>query len=360
MNSNPDANNLSGKALLIGSFPLRDHREAVKLILEYTPEIPCWPQLPAFPSEGMLIQFSRGLPGFEPERLLLNPEKPDFEEDRLRFYAEYLAVTEAGAPISETRFALTPEDAPGLYALLEAGDVRRLPAVKGQITGPFTLATGLKLPDGRAVFYEPELRDLVVKLVALKARFQVETLRKLSETVIIFFDEPALSGFGSSAFVGVSGEEVLSALSEVAGAVRSTGGIPGIHVCGNTDWSLLLADSPFQIVNFDAYDFSEKFISYAKELKDFLKKGFVAWGLVPTLRAEVLERETPESLLERFNSLVEETVRRTGLSPEEILSRSLLTPSCGMGTLSPELTLKALKDLRALSFTRSPSGRTPV
>ncbi len=350
MNSNPNVNKLSGKALLIGSFPLRDHREAVRLILEYTPEIPCWPQLPKLPSEGMLLQFSRGLPGFEPERLMLNPEREDFEEDRLRFYEEYLAVTEAGAPISETRFALLPEDTPGLYALLEAGDARRFPAIKGQITGPFTLATGLKLPDGRAVFYEPELRDLVVKLVALKARFQVETLRKLSETVIIFFDEPALSGFGSSAFMGVSGEEVLSSLSEVAEAVAAAGGIPGIHVCGNTDWSLLLSNTTFRIINFDAYDFSEKFISYTKELKEFLKRGFVAWGLVPTLRAEALERETSETLSEKLNALLQETARRTGLSPEEILSRSLLTPSCGMGTLSPELTLKALKDLRALSL----------
>ncbi len=341
---------LSGKATLIGSFPFEDHREAVKLILEYTPEIPCWPQLPALPSEGMLIQFSRGLPGFDPERLRLNPEAPGFEEERLKFYEEYLTATEAEGDLEETRFKLTPEEAPGFFLLLEeASEKAPLPAVKGQITGPFTLAVGLKLPDGRAVFYDPELRDIVVKLVALKARWQVEKLRTLSEIVIIFLDEPALSGFGSSAFMGVSREEVLAMLNEVATEIHRAGGLIGAHVCGNTDWSLLTT-SPINIINYDAYNFSENFIAYDQDLKEFIKrKGLIAWGLIPTLRAEDLEKTTPEELAERFKSLVLELAVRTDLSKEDILNHSLLTPSCGMGTLPRELTLKALQDLKKLT-----------
>lgn len=357
MNSSPAASELAGKPTLIGSFPFTEHREAVRLVLEYTPEIPCWPQLPAR-GEGMLVQFSSGLPGFDPEKLVVDPGRDDFEEERLRFYEEYLSVTEGGEALEETRFFPAPDEVPGLYVLLEAVSGGPSPlALKGQITGPFTLATGLKTPDGRALFYDPELRDLVIKLVALKARAQAEFLGKAGRPVVVFLDEPALSGFGSSAFVGVSREEVLSALSEVISEIRRAGALVGIHVCGNTDWSLL-TESPIQIVNFDAYDFSEKFIAYDRELKEFIKKGGrVAWGLVPTLRREDLERVSPGDLLRKFESLVEELSSRTGLSPGEILRASLFTPSCGMGTLSPELVRKALSDLRSLSEALSPSFR---
>ena len=34
--------------VLIGSLPLQDHSEGVKLVFEYTPEIPLWVQLPAY------------------------------------------------------------------------------------------------------------------------------------------------------------------------------------------------------------------------------------------------------------------------------------------------------------------------
>ena len=51
-------------ATLIGSLPLTDHGKASDLIMEYTPEIPFWAQLPAHKKEGMMVQFTSGLPGF--------------------------------------------------------------------------------------------------------------------------------------------------------------------------------------------------------------------------------------------------------------------------------------------------------
>ncbi len=336
---------LSGKATLIGSFPFEDHSQALDLILKYTPEIPCWPQLPRRKEEGMLVQFSRGLPGFDPEGLLLNPEGS--EEEKLAFYEEYLAVTQ-GHPLEETRFKLYPEEAPGFFLLLKAG--KPFPAVKGQITGPFTLALGLKLPDGRAAFYDLEARDMITKLVALKARWQIEKLKTLSETVLLFIDEPALSGFGSSAMVGISPEEVLGLIKEVAEEVHRGGGLLGIHICGNSDWALV-AESAVDIINFDAYGFAEKFIGYGPQLKPFLKRGgFIAWGLVPTLQKKDLKELTSQELKLRYQDLREKLAQATHLPEEEIERFSLFTPSCGLGTLSQELTIKALELLKDLVF----------
>ena len=51
--------------VLIGSLPLYDHAQGVKLVFEYTPEIPLWVQLPAYKEEGMIAQFQPGLPGLK-------------------------------------------------------------------------------------------------------------------------------------------------------------------------------------------------------------------------------------------------------------------------------------------------------
>ena len=48
---------------LIGSMPVKDHQEAHRLVMDHTPEIPPWVQLPAFRQEGMVPQFLPGLPG---------------------------------------------------------------------------------------------------------------------------------------------------------------------------------------------------------------------------------------------------------------------------------------------------------
>ncbi len=53
----------NGLPTLIGSLPAANHQQAMDWILEATPEIPLWPQLPAIPKERMLNQFIEGLPG---------------------------------------------------------------------------------------------------------------------------------------------------------------------------------------------------------------------------------------------------------------------------------------------------------
>ncbi|NPB09595.1 MAG: hypothetical protein GXO17_04505 [Thermodesulfobacteria bacterium] len=331
-------------ATLIGSFPGRDHRQAVSLILEHCPEVPCWPQLPAYPQEGMLVQFSRGLPGFDPQSLTLDPTTPDFESEMLAFYEEYMAVEEGRKSLSESLFAQKPEEVPGLFALLEAlEDGKASPrAVKGQITGPFTLATGLKTPDGRAVFYDPNLRDLVVKLVAMRAAWQAERLAKIGVPVILFLDEPALAGFGSSTFVGVSREEVSAALSEVAEKVRAAGGLPGTHVCANTEWDLLV-EAGLSVINFDAFDYLDRFLLYASTLGDYLRRGgLLAFGIVPTLKPEALEAAEAEGLSQRVGEALGRLSAESGVDEETVARASLITPSCGMGTLGEDLAQRAL------------------
>jgi hypothetical protein len=104
--------------------------------------------------------------------------------------------------------------------------------------------------------------------------------------VIIFIDEPALAGFGSSELISISKEEILACLREVVDAIHTDGGLAGIHVCANTDWSLVL-ESGADIVNFDAYAYFDRFILYGDPIREFLAAGgMLAWGIVPTLEPE--------------------------------------------------------------------------
>jgi len=293
----------------------------------------------------MLRQFCTGLPGFDSEKLVLDPGAPGFDEEMLAFYEEYMAIQEGGEGLLESRFATSREEAPGLFLLAEeiSRGVVQPKALKGQVTGPFTLGTGLKTPYDKAVFYDLQWRDMVTKLVAMKGAWQAAFLGQLGYPVLLFFDEPALAGFGSSAYVGVSEEDVVQALSEVAEAIKAQGALPGTHVCANTEWRLLV-EAGVSVISFDAYDYLDRFLLFADDLKRFIEKGgIVAWGIVPTLKPEALEKATSSELTKRLKEALEELARKTGIPAEKIVKQSLVTPSCGMGTLPEHLVDVALR-----------------
>jgi methionine synthase II (cobalamin-independent) len=335
-----------GLPALIGSLPLTDHVEACELVLEHTPQIPLWVQLPAHKEEAMVPQFMPGLPGIcsTGDRVYMNTDQDDFDNDILKFYEDYIAVVEGHTDLSQSRFVLSEDTARGFFVFIER--LKRLStppvAVKGQVTGPFTFCTGISDQNKKAIIYDEQVKDAAVKLLALKSRWQVQQLSRFGCTVIIFFDEPALSGFGSSEFISISRDGIIQSLEEVIAAVHAEGGLAGVHVCANTDWSLVL-DSAADIVSFDAYSYFDRFILYSDQIKAFLDSGkIVAWGMVPTLQADELENATAESLFNQWQQKAAQ-VEKLGIDSDQLIAQSLITPSCGAGSLSPGLAIKALR-----------------
>ena len=338
--------------VLIGSLPMDDHEEAIRLVLKYTPEIPLWVQLPVYKEEGMIAQFLPGMPGLtiEKEKVFIDTASVDFDDDFLKFYEAYIAVVEGKTDLLGSRFALTTDTAMGFFELMKHIETLAKPpiAVKGQITGPITFATGVNDQNGRAIFYNEQIRDAAVKLIAMKAKWQVKQLSRFGYPVIIFFDEPALAGFGSSAFISISRDEVAKCFEEVIEAVRLEGGLAGIHVCANADWSLVL-ESFADIVSFDAYSFFDRFILYPDQIKKFVESGrILAWGIVPTSRGEDIEKETTDSLVAKWKAKARE-IEALGIDMSKISAQSLITPSCGTGSLSFDNATKVLKLTREVS-----------
>ncbi|MGD9209722.1 MAG: hypothetical protein PVI90_03050, partial [Desulfobacteraceae bacterium] len=286
--------------IFIGSLPLEDHRAASRLIMEYAQTIPFWAQLPVFPEEGMVAQFLSGMPSVvnRDGKTFIDTASENFDAELLAFFEDYMAVSEVPDQLEGSRFALTKAARKGIDALLDALNESKptLTGIKGQVTGPITFCTGVKEQDGRAIFYNDTLRDAAVKHIALSARWQTRVLSEQNCPVIIFIDEPALAGFGSSELISVSKEDILACLKEVVDAVHADGGLAGIHVCANTDWSIVL-ESGADIVNFDAYAYFDRFVLYGPQIKQFLSNGgFLAWGIVPTLNPEEIQKETLETL----------------------------------------------------------------
>lgn len=344
--------NADCKALLIGSLPMDSHAEATRLMFNYVPEIPLWVQLPRHPGEGMIEQFLPGMPGFtaREDKVFINTDAPDFQDQLVAFYEEYMAVTADFSLLAKSRFSLTPETAKGFFELLSA--CPELPAapkaLKGQITGPITMGIGVKDQNGKSVFYDDTLRDVLTKLLAFKARWQAEQLGAHADRAIVFFDEPGIVSFGSSAFISITREQVNAAMAEVIEGVHGAGGLAGIHICANGDFSLAL-DSGADIISFDAYNFFDKLMLYKDKIKKFLESGCIlAWGIVPTDNPEHIDKESIASLEQKWEEEVLQ-VQALGFDRKKIMAQSLITPSCGTGSLTLNQAVKVLEMTQGLS-----------
>jgi len=313
--------------LALGSLPHPDVGEAWATVLQYLPEIPCWPQLPrrAF-RENMYAQFGALFPGItiEDQRIYVDRRK-DLDAGLERLYLAYL---EDELDYGE----LTEPHAAGLHALLQ-GQVA-LPddavAVKGHVTGPVSWGLTIVDQDQRPILYDEVLADAVAKHLRLKAAWQERELARVAPRTIMMLDEPYMASFGS-AFISLSREQAVGLLEEVLAGLR---GIKGVHCCGNTDWSVLLSTS-IDILSLDAYDYAGTLALYPEPVARYLARGgIIAWGIVPSGPAAA--GETVESLVQRLHEAMTSLIDK-GVPEEALLKAGLVSPSCGLGPLAPGL-----------------------
>jgi methionine synthase II (cobalamin-independent) len=165
----------------------------------------------------------------------------------------------------------------------------------------------------------------------------------MAKNTIIFVDEPYMATFGSVS-MNLPKERVVSLLEEV---FRGLNGLKGVHCCGNTDWSVLL-EANFDILSFDAYNYAQSLSLYPAEIKKFLDKGgAIAWGIVPNDEPS-LKTETVASLKDRLEEAMA-PFTRDGVPFKQLISQGLLTPSCGLASVSTDAAAQALKLLAELS-----------
>lgn len=329
----------------IGSLPITDAAKAAILSVTYLPEAPIWPQLPQKDfREHMDSQYSESLPGLrldEAKKRFFFDTSKDLTPELEKFFERYIAKDYGFFKVSE-------EYAAGYYAFLRTLK-KGLPAgarfIKGHITGPLTAGISFKDETGKDIIHNEMLFDAVVKGLAMKAAWQIQDLNQFGKPVIIFIDEPAMESLGS-AFSAVSSDVVTEKLNEIIAVIHELGGIAGIHCCGNADWPMLF-NTDVDIVNFDAFGYMERVLLYPDDIKTFYGRGgALAWGIVPT--GAFTGDETPEMLLAKLDAGMKR-LELHGIKREVVLRQCMITPSCGMGSLSPDKAEAILRLLREVS-----------
>jgi len=323
------------------------------------PDIPHWPQLPRrSPKEHFIHQFLHplvacGLLGEQAGRWGFDLSRGDSAQCLASFYDTCLPAEENRLACRQS-FLPTVEAAAGLHAFLARGNANGLAGasfVKGQIAGPLTVALELKDEQGRSAYYQGDLRDTLVRTLALSARGQAAALADLGARAIIFVDDPAISAWGSRLHLALDARSITEDLNFIFAAIHAEGAIAGVHSCEALDWALLL-NTNVDVLSVDAYRFGASLAAYKKPLRRFFDRGgVVAWGIVPTLDDPFAE--STDSLERRLKALWADLFA-DGPDENTVFRHSLITPSCGTGLVPAdharriyELTAGLSRRLRA-------------
>lgn len=332
----------------IGSLPHANTQEAIEFLFKHFKDIVVWPQLPKVSHlEGMFLQYCEGFPGLiydkDDDRFYVDTESDAYFEQLESLMLDYEEIVEDGNIELLEKYSLSSERSSAFRPWIEKVKHEKPVAIKGQITGPFTFATTLADQNKKCAFYDETLRETVEKFLTLNALWQLEQYKKVFPDCqyIISIDEPTISQYGSSAFLTVTKEDLISTMNNVADVIHKFGGISFTHCCGKTDWSIVTS-SNVQILNFDAYNFADSLLLYPEDIKKFIQRdGMLAWGLVPTLDTTQVIEANKENVIEILDKTIAGLVEK-GLDRDQLISHSMVTPSCGTGSLSVELAEKAL------------------
>ena len=344
---------LTLECLAIGSLPHINLENAMELVKKDFNKIPFWPQLTKISkNEDMIFQFLENMPSFfidkETGKTYLETESDKFFEDTEQFFADYEEIIADINCDTTDKYAINYSSSfPEFIKIIK--DTKPVYA-KGQIVGPFTLSTTLVDKSGRCAFYDETLKEIIIKTLTLKALWQIKQIKTASpDTIpIIFIDEPSISQLGTSAYITISADEVTEMIKEISDLIKTNGALSAIHCCGKCDWNMPV-NAGVDIINLDAYTFAQNLSLFSKELEEFLKAGGkIAWGVVPTLHPEILEKTDLNSMISVFDKAVKYLTEK-GIDEKIIIENSLVTPSCGAGGLSEELAQKAMDLTRKLS-----------
>lgn len=185
-------------------------------------------------------------------------------------------------------------------AFLAALKVRAPRWAKAQLAGPATMAAYAPVPG-------------LVDHLATKAAALARALRQAEVTPLIFLDEP---GLGLAALPA-------SELERVRRAAQQEGAIVGLHCCAQTRWAEVL-DLGFDVLSLDARLSLDALLEDRRAWLRFLDRGgTLCLGIIPTTpgaRYQVAE----------LCDSVEASLRATTPHFEQVLSRMLLSPACGL------------------------------
>ena len=309
----------SGTVIGIGSLPFTDPQAAVDFVAQQSPQVPFWPQLPQrTPAEMMIPQF------LKPICHLLQPRG-----DQYGYTVKPSQVKNLIACLRDVPVDLDPESATGFFAFIEAAQTGRFAealAVKGQITGPITLAFQL-FSDNHPLVQSTEFIRTLTAYVIRQGQWQIQHLSQAHKPILLFVDEPCLALLDQLGDPVIQ-ETLLAALSDVLRALREFGAVVGLHCCSSASVEWMTTAQP-DLLSFDAYEHLEGFCAHPAMARFVARGGVVVCGLIPTLND--LAAVNIHDLFLRWVLAVKRCAE-----PEKMIQQTLISATCGLGLVSQE------------------------
>ena len=321
------------------SMPHADENKACRFILETFPQTPFFPALP-----GMARMFLGGMPCLTVDRkkkTVFFDTSGDATEALTNFYEKYMAE-------DLDFFSMSREVARSIYAMVDYLKGKSRPDISQmqfQVYGPVSFCFLLKNENQKAIFYDETWRDVVIKTLIMKAKWQELKAQEALPGIdtLVVWHEPSLSMVGSS-FATMNKDEIINILNECFEAMKSKN---CVHCCGNTDWSIL-TETHADIIHFDSYEFGQSIALFAPNFKIFIEKGgALGWGAVPVSN-EAIEKESFESLLTKLEKDMGLFIKQ-GIDRDQLLASSYVSPCCSTDRLTQENAEKAYRWVVQLS-----------
>jgi hypothetical protein len=296
-----------GQVTGIGSLPHHNPEDAVRFVAENSPMIPFWPQLPQRSDDEMMLP-----------QMLTPLQKIMQRHSTARFDIPVDQLNDFRRQLREVNAILDETSAAGFYAFERACQSKvfvQATALKGQITGPITLAHCLFV-DGKPLAMLPEVLSEFTDYLRRLGVWQIQRLRQFNKSVLLFIDEPALT-------LGTHSPPSLASLQTLVGSLRSAGAYVGIHCCASDLPDLICRVKP-DIISFDAHQGLEVFLSN-NEVRTFVDAGgWLALGMVPTWNDL-----SQFDVMQAFLRLISTHEKAHHLS--RLTSQALITSTCGLG-----------------------------
>lgn len=318
-------------ATTLPGIPHKDPVKACEVILENFPEAPCVPRLTV-----SMRMYLEGMPcvviDAEKRQLSLDLSR---EQELLEFYEGYEARR-------TDQFAISPRWAPGLYTLVDilSGAHGAEPwLIHFNIPGPLTWGLTITGMEGIPSWYNELARDIVVKTIYMKIVWIEKFVKDIlpGMPMMITLGEPSLAMFGTP-FGSFNRQDILNSMNEALSAID---GVSSVHCCANIDWTLL-TETNTEVINFDAFRFSEELALYGENLNKFLQRGgMLAWGIVPADNESIIAEDI-EGLTAKLEQSIQLLVNE-GIEKQLLLESSFVTTSCETCLMSTEMAERAFQ-----------------
>jgi hypothetical protein len=309
----------------IGSLPHQNVDDALRE--SFRVDVPYLPELPRRDArEFMLSHASEGIPGMVSDADgMVAIDVEQWKKGRGAFEDKLHAAIEGNRldlflPSDSTQAALWP--------FLERIKREGHKLAKVQIAGPMTTQWSLRTTTGEVP--PAAVHTHISRVILARSMALAQSVEATGAKPLMFFDEPGLYAFSRAQPRHLL---MMQELRINVMALKKRGASVGLHCCSDADWGTLLGLG-LDVLAIDAKLSLRSLLKAGDTLVTFVSMGGrLALGVIPTNEGDEQGPASPAQLVTDLKdslATLEQYFPTRASIFEHIISKSLLTPACGL------------------------------